>query len=616
MEKESNRNTIVFFVCALALLFAYETFVMGPAEKRKEAEARQAAAVQQKLHPGVPLAPGAAPQAVYLPLAQALAGSPRIRIDTPKLTGSIALKGGRIDDLDLKGYRETIDPKSPLVQLLRPEGAQDAYFAQTGWTGANVPGLPDPNTVWSAPAGAALTPGHPVVLTYAAPTGLVFTRTIAVDDKYMFTVVDQAANHGAAPVTLADYGSVQRDCVLPDAQHKDPCLPPGGVRANAHEGAIGWLGAQGDPSKLTLKLDKYAAWKKKTEPEVTSSHGGWLGITDKYWMAALAPEQNQTITGAFRVTPTAQVNVFEANFVGPAQGLAPGGAISATTHLFAGAKTVPDLQTYQKTLGIPEFDQAVDWGLFWFLTRPLFTLVEFFYQHVGNFGIAILLLTVTVRAVFFPLANKSYESLTKMKKVQPQLNLIKERNAKDPAKQQKEMMELYQKEKINPFMGCVPMLLQIPVFFALYKVLSVTIEMRQAPFYGWVHDLSARDPTTLINLFGLLPFNPLTVPLIGGALDLYLHIGLWPVAYLATMWLTMQMSPQTGIDPTQQKIMQFMPLIFMFTISGVAVGLVIYWAWSNVLSIFQQYIIMRRFQVDNPVDQIIRRFTGKPAPAT
>jgi YidC/Oxa1 family membrane protein insertase len=606
MEKESNRNTIIFFVCALALLFGYETFVMGPAEKRKEAAAKQAAAVQQQLHPGAPLAPGATPQAVYLPLDKALAASPRVRIETPALTGSVALKGGRIDNLELKGYRETTNPKSPLVELLRPEGADHAYFVQTGWTGANAPGLPDEDTLWTAPTGAVLSPDHPATLTYTAPTGLVFTRTLAVDDKAMFTVTDQVINRAAAPVALAPYGSVQRLC---SASDKDPCLPPGELRSGVvHEGAIGWLGAR-------LKLQKYGSWKKKAEAEVTPSTGGWLGITDKYWMAALVPDQMQAIQGTFRVTPSATANVFEANYVGPLQTAAPGAAISQTVHVYAGAKTVPVLKAYQKALGVPEFDQAVDWGNFWFLTRPLFTVVEFFYQHVGNFGIAILLLTVTVRIVFFPLANKSYESLTKMKKVQPQLEQIKKRAGGDAAKQQQEMMALYQKEKINPFMGCIPMLLQIPVFFALYKVLSVTIEMRHAPFFGWVQDLSARDPTTFVNLFGLLPFDPVTVPLIGAVLAGPLHIGLWPLAYLVTMWLTMSMSPQTGMDPTQQKVMQFMPLIFMFSISGVAVGLVIYWAWSNVLSIFQQYIIMRRFKVDNPIDQIMRRLTGKAAPA-
>jgi YidC/Oxa1 family membrane protein insertase len=284
-------------------------------------------------------------------------------------------------------------------------------------------------------------------------------------------------------------------------------------------------------------------------------------------------------------------------------------------HLFAGAKIVPTLQGYQKTFGVKNFDQAVDWGLLSFLTRPMFLVVEFFYQHVGNFGFAILLLTITVRALFFPLANKSYESMTRMRQLQPELEKIKKRNEKDPQKYQQEMMALYAEKKVNPFGGCLPMLLQIPVFLALLKVLSVTIEMRHAPFIGWVHDLSAPDPTTFVNLFGALPFDPAAIPLIGGLLMGPLHIGGWPLIYLASMWLTMQMSPQTGIDPTQQKIMQFMPLIFMFTISQVAVGLVIYWSWSNILSIVQQYVIMRRFKVDNPIDGILRRLSGKAAPA-
>lgn len=607
----STRNTIIFFVCAMVLLFAYETFIMGPAERRKEAEAKSAAALQQKLHPGVPLAPGSAPQAVYVSRDQAIKASPRLAIDTPAFRGTVALKGGRIDDLDLKAYRETLSKSSANVEMFRPEGSQGAYFAQTGWTaqssqGLGVAGLPDANTVWSAPAGAKLTPSSPVTLSYTAPSGLTFLRTIAVDDKSMFTIVDQVANHAATPVTVAGYGSVQRQCPALDEHHKDPCLADGAVRVNAHEGSIGWLGGK-------LQAQKYKDWFKKASDPVTST-GGWLGITDKYWMAALAPQQNVPVTGTFRVTPNVGFNIFEANFVGPVQTLAPGASANATTHLFAGAKIVPQLQGYQKQLGIPEFDQAVDWGLFWFLTRPLFVVVEFFYQHVGNFGIAILLLTVTTRILFFPLANKAYESMTRMKKLQPELEVLKKRHEKEPQKYQQEMMALYQREKINPLGGCLPMLLQIPVFFALYKVLSVTIEMRQAPFYGWVHDLSARDPTTIMNLFGLIPYDPSLMPgVIGAFLAGPLHIGVWPLMYLVTMWLSMSMSPTTGMDSSQQMIMKFMPLIFMFTISGVAVGLVIYWAWSNVLAIVQQYVIMHRLKVANPIDSFIEKISGKKA---
>lgn len=605
-QDPSTRNTIIFFVCAMIVLFAYETFVMAPAEKRRAEQAKAAAAMQEKLHPGVPLAPGGVPKAQYVSRAQAIAASPRVPVDTPSLKGSIALKGGRIDDLELKAYRETLDKTSPNVELLRPEGSDGAYFVQTGWTAQGQLGLPDANTVWTAPAGARLTTSTPVVLTYAAPSGLRFTRTIAVDDKFMFTVTDAVANGGAAPVTLASYGSVQRQCDALDATHKDWCTDPA-LRGNAHEGSIGWLGGK-------LQQVKYKDWAKKS-PDPIPSTGGWLGITDKYWMAALAPQQSVPVTGTYRVTPAIGFSIFEANFVGPAQTVAPGAQLSSATRLFAGAKLAPLLKTYQQSLGIPELDQAVDWGLFWFLTRPLFAVVEFFYRQVGNFGIAILLLTVCVRVVFFPIANRSYESMTRMKKVQPQIEALKKRFKDDPQKQQQEMMEIYKREKINPVAGCLPMLLQIPVFFALYKVLSVTIEMRQAPFYGWIHDLASRDPTTIMNLFGALPYDPSLVPVLGGIFGTYLHIGVWPLIYMVTMWLSMSMSPTTGMDQTQAQMMKVMPVLFSFFITNVAVGLVIYWCWSNILSILQQYLIMHRLKVDNPIDSIIGKITGK-APAT
>ena len=606
-QPQSSRNSTIFFIIAIAAVFAYEFLVLEPQEKRKEAAA-QAAAAQQQALAKQGLAPNGQPMTVFVPRDQAEALSPRIKIDTPALTGSIALKGADIDDLFLKGYHVTVDPRSPLVELFRPQGALGAYFATTGWTGANVPGLPGPGTAWTAPAGAVLSPSHPVTLTYDNGQGLQFARTIAVDDHYLFTVTDQVTNKGAAGVTLAPYGSVQRQCVA-DAQHKDPCLADGTIRSGVvHEGYIGWLGDQ-------LRLKKYRDWIKATDPVQVTSTGGWLGVTDKYWMASLIPDQHETVQGTFRVTPANTANVFEADFVAPAQLVQPGATIAQTTRIYAGAKIVPLLQGYQKALGAPQLDQAVDWGMFWFLTRPLFAIVEFFYSHVGNFGLAILMLTVCVRLAFFPLANKSYESMSKMRKIQPQVEALKKRHEKDPAKQQQEMMALYQQEKINPFLGCVPMLLQIPVFFSLYKVLSVTIEMRHAPFFGWVHDLSARDPSTLVNLFGLLPFSPAATPFIGGVLDGPMHIGVWPLIYLVTMWLSMSMSPQTGMDPTQQKIMQFMPLLFTFSISQVAVGVVIYWSWSNCITITQQYVIMRRFKVDNPIDDIIRRLTGKTAPA-
>ena len=341
----------------------------------------------------------------------------------------------------------------------------------------------------------------------------------------------------------------------------------------------------------------------------------------------LIPGQDQAIKAQYRVTNVAGVDVYDVNFLAPVQVLNPGATITQTTRLFAGAKTVPLLRKYEyganpapaiwefwnKTKAeIPRFDDAVDWGMFRFFTRPIFNILEIFYHLVGNFGLAIMLLTVVLKLVLYPMADKSYESMAKMKKIAPEVEKLKAKHKDDPAKQQQEMMALYQKEKINPMMGCLPMLIQIPVFYSLYKVLTVTIEMRHAPFFGWIQDLSAPDPTTIFNLFGLIPWNPGTLPLIGAMIA---HLGVWPLLYGITMWLTTAMNPPAG-DPIQQKIFQWFPVIFTFTLSGFAVGLVIYWCWSNVLTIVQQYIIMRRYKVENPIDKIIARLQGKTAGAT
>jgi YidC/Oxa1 family membrane protein insertase len=595
MQDDSSRNTIIFLVCALVLFIIYQTFVLEPAAKRRQAELARSHPAAAAVTPGArPTAPGIqVPPAVTR--AAALAASPRVPVATPSLKGSISLRGARIDDLYLSQYRETVDKNSPPVELLRPEGAPHAYFAEFGWTGANVPGLPTSATVWTLAQGSTLAPGQPVTLTYANGQGLTFTRHIDVDDKFMFTVTDTVANTGAAPVTLAPYGSIQRQG-----------LPPAETGSQiVHEGAIGALGQD----KATLKLIKFKKWAKDGGGPETTSKSGWVGITDKYWLAALIPHQGEQITGQFRDTKAAGLDVFDANFVGAARAIGPGQQITETSRFFAGAKTVPVLKAYQAKLGIPLFDDAVDWGMFWFFTRPIFAFLEFIFQHVGNFGVAILLLTVAVRAVFFPLANKSYESMSKMKKVQPMMEELRKRHKDDPAKQQQEIMALYSREKVNPLAGCLPLLLQIPVFYSLYKVLSVTIEMRHAPFLGWIKDLSARDPTTIWNLFGLIPFNPAHVPLAGPLLDTSLHIGLLPLLYGVTMWLTTSMNPPAP-DPTQQRIFQFMPLIFTFIMAPFAVGLLIYWTWSNVLTSIQQYVIMRRFKVDNPIDRIIRRLSG------
>ncbi|HEX6858700.1 MAG TPA: membrane protein insertase YidC [Caulobacteraceae bacterium] len=594
MQQDTSRNTILFIVFALVILVAYQFFVLEPAAKRRQADLKSQSAVAGQSQPSAPDVPAASAAPQPLTRDQAKGATPRIAVDTPALAGSLTLKGARIDDLYLKNFRETEDKDSPPVELFRPEGAKQAWFAEFGWTGDNLPGLPTSNTIWQVKEGGPLSPGHPIVLTHSTPQGLVFTRKVSVDDHYLFTIEDTVANTGAQAVTLAPYASVQRQG-LPEAH--------GGSQI-VHEGAIGVFDGN-------LSLKKYKAWKKdKTVSE--ASTGGWLGITDKYWLAAVIPQQSEKITGAFRVTTDRGVDIYDSSYVGQPRAIPPGRQVTETTRLFAGAKVVPLLKRYQDDENIPRLDDAVDWGRLFFFTRPFFWVLEQLYHLVGNFGLAILGLTVLVKIVFFPLANKSYESITKMKKVQPRMEELKAKYKDDPPKLQQEMMQLYQREKINPLSGCLPILIQIPVFFSLYKVLSVTIEMRHAPFFGWIHDLSSRDPTTIWNLFGAIPWDPATAPMIGGLLNGSLHIGVWPLIMGFTMWLQQAMNPPAP-DPMQQKIFQFFPIVFTFMLAPFAAGLVIYWSWNNLLSILQQYVIMRRFGVDNPIDKVLGRFRSKPA---
>ena len=606
-QQDDTRNIVLFAICTALLLMVYQIFVLGPAAKRREVEAHaQAAAAAQGQKAAGPAA------VVTISREQALVATPRVRIETPSLAGSIALRGAAIDDLFLKAYRVTPDKRSPLVELFRPQGASNAYFAQFGWTGANIAGLPGSDTLWSADPGQTLSPEHPLVLTFVSPQGLKFTRTIAVDKDYMFTLVDTVANQGAAPATLAPYASVQRRG-----------LPPDIVGAiNVHQGAVGWLGeaTQGSPSIFgigasqgpSLRTINYANWKKKGEIDFDSK-GGWAGITDKYWMATLIPDQHEHVHAAFRTTSVQNVDIYDTTLLGQSRTLAPGQQASVTSRLYAGAKTQPLLNAYSKTLGVPELDRAIDWGNLFFLTRPIFATLEFFYQHTGSFGAALLLLTVCVRLLLFWPANMSYESSTKMKKIQPELDKLKQRYKDDAAKQQQEMMALWQRERINPLLGCLPMLATIPVFLALFKVLSVTIEMRHAPFFGLVQDLSAPDPTTIWNLFGLIPWDPTMLPLVGGLFASFLHIGVWAIAYAFTTWVSQSMTPTTGMDPTQQKMMQLMPWFFMFIMARFTVGLLIYYTWSNSLTVLQQYVLMRRFKVETPIDRLIDRLRGRRA---
>jgi len=595
MQDDSNRNTIIFLVCALAIFVVYQVFVTGPADKKRQAELAHQKAVAAAAAPAVAQAPGVLKAPTVVTREAALAASPRVPVATPSLKGSISLRGARLDDLFLVKYKQTTDKGSPPVELLKPEGAPFSWFVDFGWVGQNVPGLPTPTTVWTLSQGDTLSPGRPVVLTYTNGAGLTFTRKIDVDADYLFTVTDTVTNASAAPVTLAPYATVQRDGLPGDV----------GKTNIVHEGAVGWLDGH-------LRSFTYKDLSKKGSPAEFTSAGAWAGITDRYWLAAIVPNPSEQVHASYQYAKQPGVELYDVNFLGQSRAIGAGQQVSVTQHLFAGAKVVPLLKAYQEKLGIPHFDEAIDWGrFFFFLVRPLLWFLDLIFQQVGSFGIAILVLTVVVRAVFFPIAQRQYESMTKMKKVQPLMEDLRKRYKDDPAKQQQEIMALYQREKVNPLAGCLPIFLQIPVFYSLYKVLQISIDMRHAPFMGFA-DLSARDPTSIWNLFGLIPWNPATLPLAGPILDTTLHLGILPLAYGFTMWLTTSMSPPAP-DPAQQRIFQLMPLIFMFIMAPFAVGLLIYWTWSNVLTTMQQYFMMRRFKVDNPVDKLIARLTGKAA---
>ena len=601
MKTENARNTVIFIVCTVAILILYQVFVMQPQAERRKA-AQMAESAQTTTAPtgatGGPEGPVTTPDtssAIFVTnRTQALGSAARVPIQTPTLRGSLSLQGGRIDDLYLTRYRETIDKDSPPVELFRPQGMEHAYFAQFGWTGPNVAGgVPGPNTVWRLTNGASLTPATPVTLTWDNGQGLRFTRVVAIDDQYLFTVTDTVANLGTQAITIAPYGRVERQGV-PAVLGKTQIL---------HEGGIGTF-SKGE-GFATEQL-KYKDWAKKPR-EAFQSTGGWLGITDKYWMAALIPPQNEAIQAEFRVTDATRYDIHSAQMLGAARTIQPGASAVEKQHLFAGAKRNEILAGYEKSLGLPRFIYAIDWGFLFFLTRPIFLLVEFFYGLVGNFGVAILLLTLSIKLIMFPLANKSYESLSKMRLLQPKMEAIKAAHKDDPAAQQKETMALYQREKINPLAGCLPILVQIPVFYSLYKVLYVTIEMRHAPFFGWIRDLSAQDPSTLWNLYGLIGWDPASAPVIGTFLAGTFALGVLPIFYGLTMWLQTAMNPPAA-DPIQRQIFQFMPIIFTFIMATFPAGLLVYWAWNNILSIIQQYFIMHRFKAENPIDTFIARF--------
>jgi YidC/Oxa1 family membrane protein insertase len=609
-----QKNMLLAILLSVCVLLAWQYFYANPKVESERKRQQEIAAQQkqpQRAAPGqagtsdgaAPVAPGAAgtqpgsvttesgtaPVATSISREAALARSPRLAIETPSLVGSINLKGGRIDDLKLAKHHVTIDPTSPLVTLFSPANAPMPYFSEHGWVtgpGSKIK-LPGRDTQWTAADGAKLSATTPVTLTWSNDEGLTFSRTISVDENYMFTIKDSVENKTGDDVLLFPYARIYRG--------HTPKLEGFWVQ---HEGLIGFLGEANKLQQLDYKEVREPGGNKTFENVV----GGWLGFTDKYWAAAMIPNQKTPYRAnlkATRVQTETADAAYQTDYLLPSVTIAAGQSQSVEQRLFAGAKNISLIQSYEEDDGVYEFSYLVDWGWFYFITKPLYQLLHFLYGVFGNFGVAILTTTVLVKLAFFWFANKSYESMAKMKKVQPEMTSIRERYKDDKMRQQQELMALYKKEKINPLAGCLPVLIQIPVFFALYKVLFVSIDMRHAPFFGWIQDLSAKDPTSLFNLFGALPYD---VP------D-FLVVGIWPLIMGITMFVQMQLNPQQP-DPVQQQVFNWMPVMFTFLLASFPAGLVIYWAWNNVLSLAQQWFIMKRQGVDIPLMDNLRRKFG------
>jgi YidC/Oxa1 family membrane protein insertase len=602
-----TKNLFLALALSMVVLLGWNYFYAMPQLEQQRREVQIQAQLKQQSEQGAqtsPAQPGQSPPGAIAPPGiaaatalsreQIIAQGQRITIDTPAIRGSIPLKGAEIDDISLNKYHETVDRNSPNIVVFSPFGTPQAYYAQFGWLNAQggKQSLPGPDTLWTADR-LTLTPAQPVTLSWDNGQGLLFTRRFAIDENFMITVTDSVADKGAGDISLVPYALVRR--------HGLPVTQGFFI---LHEGLIGVAGDQGLQELTYANLDKAdllpgGKGRGRTFSNIT---GGFAGITDKYWAAALVPDQTVPYESTFSAAQAATKS-YQADVLLPERKLTPGGTAEVTTRLFVGAKEVNTIDAYERNLGIKRFDLLIDWGWFYFITKPLFNVLDAIYRFVGNFGVAILIVTVLVKLVFFPLANKSYVSMAKMKAVQPEMLTIRERFADDKMKQQQELMDLYRREKINPLAGCLPVLIQIPVFFALYKVLFVTIEMRHAPFFGWIKDLAAPDPTSIFNLFGLLPF----------AVPAFLLIGVWPIIMGITMFVQMKMNPEPT-DPIQKSIFTWMPVFFTFLLASFPAGLVIYWSWNNLLSVLQQYAIMRRQGVKVELwDNITGLFRKKPA---
>ena len=593
MEKDDQRNLILALVLCFGLFMLYNMFVLEPQQKQAEQQAKlaQQNQVEQTTSPTPTIRPRDE-------IVQAeLSTNQRVVINAPAIDGSISLKGARIDDVSLKNFYETIQDKEAQraageIKLLSPEGTDRAFYATVAWT---TPSSTTDDIVWTQTSTGSLTPENPLKLNCTIDI-VKIDRTIAIDTDYMFTITDVLTNTGTAPVTLTQQAQLRQRALQ---EHTTTPVS----EQQAHRGVLGVYGAEKNQQVNYHDLNQGKAVNK----HVT---GGWNSLTTKYWMAATIPEQAEEVTmDGFTLKQNGETT-FTAGYSLTPYVIEPGQSITKTSRIFAGAKRVNVLERYENEDKIPAFTDAVDWSWLFFITKPFFWLLKILQSWFGSFGLAILALTVVVKTVFFPLQFGMYKSMSKMRLLQPEMKSIQERFAADPQRMRQEQAKLWQREKINPLAGCLPIIPTMFVFYALFHTLAVTIEMRHTPFFGWIRDMSAPDPTTIFNLFGLIPWNPSAVPLIGD----YLHIGVWPLLYGATMVLLQGLSTPPA-DKMQRAIMRWIPLIFLVLFAGFAAGLVIYYVWSNLISVVQQYIIMRRTGVETEFDKFIAKRFGSKKPA-
>ena len=575
---EQNKNLILASVLSFIVIITWFILFPPPEPVTRDIESAQQQSEESDLAPNADTAKSPLIETGETEIA---VEAERIQIENELLTGAISTQGGRIDQLSLKKYRNTISEDSDIVTLLSPVGKPEAYYAAFGWApavGIKSDQVPDPNTIWTVIGNNILTPSSPISLVWDNGNGVKFMRKISIDEKYMFTVEQGIENNSGSEISLRPYGLLRRHGEPKDMKNF----------FILHEGIIrmsdGELSEEdyGDIADLPI-LEKEGTHAERVEVQ----NSGWTGFTDHYWMTTLIPDQSSS----FRSTTKyfAAQDIYQVEAVMPSTVIADGSSTSISTQLFAGAKEWDTIRKYEKA-GVTGFLDSIDWGWFFFLTKPMFAVLHWLNVIIGNMGWAIIGLTLIIKAVLFPLAYKSYASMAKMKELQPEMEKIKERVGDDRQKLQQEMMGLYKKEKVNPASGCLPILIQIPIFFSLYKVIFVTLELRHEPWFGWIKDLSAPDPSTILNLFGLLPWANPTTP---GSILAIISLGILPILLGVSMWLQQKLNP-APTDKTQAMIFAWMPWVFMFMLGTFASGLVIYWIANNTITFIQQYLIMRR----------------------